>query len=147
MGIRRVDWFEARDDIRKAARENPSVSYLSAAKDAKEGFCQLWAYEDCHFATRVDANKDGRRLVVCLLGGDDLFGWGYELEKELDFLAKMYHCNIIAVEGRRGWERLLKPLGFRRETVTMVKRLFDVFRFRQAQTETQYSIPLKWGRT
>jgi hypothetical protein len=146
MGLRRVNWFDAREDIRKAVRENPSVSYLSAAKDANEGFCQIWAYGDCHFVTRVDANRDGRRLVVCLLGGKNLFEWCYELEKELYILAKQYQCNIISVEGRKGWERLMKPLGFVQESTTMVKRLYEVFRFKLAPTDTDYSIPLKWGR-
>jgi hypothetical protein len=144
MGIRRVDWKEARDNIRRAARENPSVSYLSTVVNHEDGYCQLWAYGDCHFVTRVDVNKDGRRLVVCLLGGENLFDWGYQLEKELSSLAKAYQCAKIAIEGRKGWEKLLKPLGFKQEVVTLVKELTDRIRFNVTKNVTSYGIPMRW---
>ena len=123
MGIRRVSWYEARNNIRRACRENPTVSYLKAYQDEKDGYCEFWEFGDCHFVTRIDANRDGRRLVVCLLAGDGLFEWGPELEKELEALAKKEGCTKIAVEGRKGWTKLLKPYGFKHETTTVVRQL------------------------
>ena len=123
MGIRRVGWNDARNNVRRAARENPSVSYLSVFKDEKDGYCKIWEFGQCHFVTRVDENRDGRRLVVCLLAGENLFEWGYRLAEELEALAKAEGCQKIAVEGRLGWVKLLKPLGFHHEVTTMVRQL------------------------
>lgn len=145
MGIRRVGWKEARERVRKAAKENPSVSYLQAMVDEKDGFCQMWAHENCVFVTRVDRNKDGRRLVVCLLAGDDMFKWGGEIEETLNSLAKAHNCTKIAVEGRRGWEKVMKPMGFRFEAVTLVKDLREIYRF-TVKTITEYSKMPDWRR-
>ena len=123
MGIRRVRWGDARHNIKRAVRENPSVSYLQVFMDEKDGYCKFWEFGECHFVTRVDVNKDGRRLVVCLLAGKNLFEWGHELAEELEALAKKEGCQKIAVEGRLGWMKLLKPLGYEHEVTTMVRAL------------------------
>lgn len=135
MGIRRVKWHEARNNIRKAVRTNPSVSYLKVFQDEKEGYCKFWEYGKCHFVTRVDANRDGTRLVVCLLAGEELFEWGYELAEELEALAKAEGCQKIAVEGRLGWVKLLKPLGYEHEVTTMVRQLWATNRKPKPQSK------------
>lgn len=122
MGIRRVGWYEARDNIRRASRENPAVSYLSTYVNWREGFCQIWAFGECHLVTRIDQNKK-KTLVVCLLAGRNLFDWGYDLIHELETLATSLGCTRITIEGRKGWERLLKPFHYSADYVSLSKDL------------------------
>jgi hypothetical protein len=151
MAIRGVTWFEARKEIKRACNENPEVSYLKVCQDHKDGFCQIWGYEGCYLVTRVDKESDGRVFVICLLAGSKLFEWGYELEKELQRLAKAYNCPKIKVIGRKGWERLLTPLGFKVQSIEMVKYVEQNenryhYPREQEQARSAYGSPLVWRR-
>lgn len=149
MGIRRVSWGEARREIKRACDQNPEVSYLTVFKDWREGFCQIWKYGEGYFVTRVDKEIDGDCLVICLMGGKGLLTWGYALEKDLQELAKAYHCRKIKVSGRKGWEKLLAPLGFKLQTIDMVKYVEQdendrIHEYANEQARSAYGRPLVW---
>lgn len=143
MAIRRVSWGEAKEDVKRAVRSNPALYYLTVNRDERDGFCQIWQYGNCHFVTRIDQNRDGRTLVVCLLSGENLFDWGYELDKDLEKLAKDCHCTKLTVEGRIGWKRLLQPLGYEVGYLQMVKKLVRPHCFTW-NTLTEYAIRPRW---
>lgn len=147
MGIRRVTWGEARREIKRACDENPEVSYLTVFKDWREKFCQLWGFEDLYLVTRVDKEVDGDCLVVCLMAGKGLFATGHALERNLQKLAKIYDCKKIKVIGRKGWEKLLTPLGFKLQTIEMVKYVKQDENHRiyaEESTRSAYGSPLVW---
>lgn len=149
MGICRVEWGEARREIKRACDKNPEVSYLTVFKDWREGFCQIWKYEDGYFVTRVDEGIDGKCLVICLMGGKRLLSWGAALEKELQELAKAYNCRKIKASGRKGWERLLAPLGYKLQTIDMVKYVKQdkddrIHKYANEQARSAYGCPVVW---
>jgi len=121
MGITRIGWYEARGQIKRACAENPEVSYLQAHLDWKDGKCQIWKYDELVFVTRIDNEVDGLCFVICLMAGINLLPGGYELEKDLQELAAAYNCRKIKIIGRKGWERLLTPLGYKLQSIEMVK--------------------------
>ena len=149
MGAFRVGWGEAREQIKRACKENPEVSYLQVFRDWRNDLCQLWRYDNLIFVTRVDKEIDGLCLVLCLMAGRDLFPGGYDLERELQVIAEAYNCQKIKVIGRKGWERLLTPLGYKLQTIEMVKYVKqNGYRYHYAtkQTRSPYGSPVVWGR-
>lgn len=151
MAICGISWGNARKEIKRACDENPEVSYLQVHQDWKDGFCQIWAVDDGVMVTRIDKEIDGLCLVICLLAGKRLLTWGYALEKDLQHLAKAYNCRKIKVIGRKGWERLLTPLGFKLQTIEMVKYVQQNenryhYAGKQEQARSAYGRPLVWRR-
>jgi hypothetical protein len=69
--------------------------------------------------TRVDTvNATGERIAtLCDLAGRDVQRYATELCTALEAWASQQNCGTLAVEGRKGWERLLTKHGYRAERV------------------------------
>lgn len=60
----------------------------------------------------VDATGT-RIFTLCDLAGKDVAKFADELTTAMEDSAAQSECSIIAVEGRTGWEKFLKPRGYR----------------------------------
>jgi len=65
--------------------------------------------------------ENGRAYMTDLAGGDldELREYMPTIERRAAELG----CRIVGIEGRRGWERAMKPAGYEFAAVTLVKEL------------------------
>jgi hypothetical protein len=73
--------------------------------------------------TRVADYPKCRSLELEWVGGKEMSKWLVEFDETLTKYGKSLNCAIMHGGGRAGWERSLKDLGWRRETVRLVKEL------------------------
>lgn len=103
---------------------------LPALRDADEAeliadlissAAQLWPGQRSAVVTQVFEETDGPSLHVWLAGGelDDILA----LKPGIEAWARARGCRWVTIEGRRGWERLLKADGFERVGDELRKRL------------------------
>jgi hypothetical protein len=52
------------------------------------------------------------RLHVVAIGGTFAKGWHVEFFEWLKRCARFFHLRFVTLGGRKGWTRLLRPLGF-----------------------------------
>lgn len=64
----------------------------------------------------VDATAT-RMFTLCDLAGRDVAKFADELTKAMEDSAAENDCSVIAVEGRIGWEKFLKPRGYKAHAV------------------------------
>jgi hypothetical protein len=57
--------------------------------------------------------KGGGELHILSIGGKLPPGWKYKTFEWLKQIALDHGCKRIQLQGRRGWRRMLAPLGFR----------------------------------
>lgn len=48
--------------------------------------------------------------------------WGY-IDEFLEYTAKGNQCTIIQCEGRRGWKKILEPLGYIEDSVLFIREV------------------------
>jgi len=89
--------------------------------DLISGAAQLWPGERSALVTQVFEAPDGPSLHVWLAGGD--LGDILALKPGIEAWGRARGCLSVTIEGRRGWERLLKPDGFERVGRELRKRL------------------------
>lgn len=69
---------------------------------------QLWWGDGCAMLTEVVD-----KCIHVWLGGGSLKGL-LEMRPRIEFLAKVNGCEEATINGRLGWDRLLKPFGYTR---------------------------------
>jgi hypothetical protein len=62
-------------------------------------------------------------VLVEDLAGDDLASWILEAHRALETWAREMGATQIVIEGRKGWERVLRPYGYESTRIQAVKRL------------------------
>ena len=62
--------------------------------------------------TQIDQYKRGKVLSAPIIGGEDMDKWVEALDDTLTRYAKEQGCVLLSGGGRKGWERVLKPLGW-----------------------------------
>ena len=88
---------------------------------------QLWiAFDDERIwaacTTRFSHYAKMKMLEGCFVAGDKLDTWCAPLLEVLDRWAADNDCAGIEFTGRMGWEKVLKPYGFRRAYIVLEKR-------------------------
>lgn len=73
--------------------------------------------------SQVEQWKRGKALSAFIIGGEDMHKWLAQLDDVLTRYARSLGCDFITGEGRKGWERSLKPLGWQAPSVTYMKRI------------------------
>ena len=72
-------------------------------------------------AARVRSALEGRELFIMGLVGSGLEEWMLPLSESFDELAKEAECVAIVLEGRPGWSKVLRGLGYSPHQITMRK--------------------------
>jgi len=76
-------------------------------------------------AARVREVIEGRELYIMGLVGEESDKWLLPLSETFDELAKEAECVAVVLEGRPGWSKRLRGLGYSLHQVTMRKGLSD----------------------
>lgn len=105
----------------------PSLAYSNGAKiedvraDVSAGRAHMWPG---HKSVAVTHFHEAKEMVLWLVGGD--MGELFEMEKSAEFFARSQGCTrMVAENGRLGWGRALRQIGYR-EARVMVKDLGNV---------------------
>ncbi len=98
-----------------------------------EGRLQFWPGERCAVVTEIVEYPRLKALNFFLIGGDStspdgLRGAGLDelltrMEPAIIEWAKAMGCTRVASAGRKGWERVLSPLGYEKTLSVMLKEL------------------------
>jgi hypothetical protein len=85
------------------------------------GEAQLWPFERSVCVTQIFDEPRARTLNHWLCGGDmdDLLSH----QGEVEAWARARGCNRLLMGGRRGWERVLKRLGFAPVGIVLAKAI------------------------
>jgi len=95
-------------------------------EDIDKNRMQLWAIFENNgemkaaFVTTIA--YAGKVLLIFFAGGEDMKNWLY-LFHELMRWGKDNGCTSCEVHGRLGWDRALKPYGFRKKKIVLEKDL------------------------
>ncbi len=76
-------------------------------------------------AARLRTAGEGRELYVMALVGEKADKWLLPLSEAFDKLAAETECVAVVLEGRPGWSKKLRGLGYSLHQVTMRKGLKD----------------------
>lgn len=91
------------DDVREQAADGRAWGWLVI-----DGARVIGGY-----ATRVDTEKSGRRVVRLLAGAGERFGeWMDDALALMRRQAQMFGCSHLVAGGRRGWIRRLRSRGW-----------------------------------
>lgn len=73
-----------------------------------------WKFLAIAMTTIRTVDATGARIfTLCNLAGRDVASFADELTTAMEESAVQNDCPIIAVEGRTGWDKFLKPRGYR----------------------------------
>jgi len=103
----------------------------SLKAEIENGFQQLWVAfvgeNDifCAFTTQVIVYPLKKNLSIVFLGSDE---WSSKHRKERVMDACIKHakdvgCRGVEITGRRGWERMLRPMGFKPSYIVVEKEV------------------------
>lgn len=105
---------------------NRQFTVESLYKRAKEDYIQVWVIAPSAktpittvFFTTVVTSDVGRALHIFWIWGTDALRALYCASLAVDRFAEHHGCNEIVVTGRKGWERALRGLGGKFESITM----------------------------
>lgn len=73
--------------------------------------------------TKVSRFPAVKSCCIMYAGGTELDSWMSRILDTVETWAKELECDVLEVNGRRGWVRKLKDQGFREISVTVEKRL------------------------
>jgi hypothetical protein len=120
-------WPYLEPPFRRACEADPTgLTSDMIRREAIEGRRHVWTLADgdldppllAALSTRVD----GDALIIGPLGGTDMHLW-LPLLSVLEGHAKTAGLTSVRIEGRRGWQRALKPYGYRLARITLERNL------------------------
>ncbi len=124
-----IHWWESLLPFMASFLERAGDRYLPGDILAKiqKGEWQLWVVMDGHFIQSVCMTcivKYPRAvdMRIIMMVGEDRALWIHLLAK-LEGYAKGLGCAKITGEARPGWEKILKPLGYKKTHVYLEKDL------------------------
>lgn len=81
----------------------------------------LWPGERAAMVTQLLSSAEGRFLHVWLAGGSlaELLA----MRAGIEAWGRVQGAEFMSIDGRRGWDRLLRPFGYERVGAEVVKRL------------------------
>lgn len=114
-----AQWLRFRDQFAEAMEGGPHKIELLEA-DVMAGRAYFWPGENAAVVATVLEYPGGARDLQTLWAVGDA-AEVLTLEPGIAATARLLGCSGVLVEGRRGWERMLKPLGYEPWSVTVRK--------------------------
>lgn len=111
-------WARCRDWLLPALEDGTEAELVA---DLGRGLAQLWAGTRSAMVTQVVDEAAGRALHVWLAGGD--LGEILALKPGVEAWGRATGCGYVTINGRRGWDRILRSDGFVRLGHELCKRL------------------------
>lgn len=117
-----MSWSDWRDEIAKAA--DPNFYRIEDIEGSLlRGECDFWEGPDWAVITEVVQYKAGERVLQFLWAAGDLEALIAKALPQVEAWARGQGCTSILIEGRKGWEKALRPQGFAPWSVTLRKGL------------------------
>lgn len=121
-------WDEAAPFIERAIPEGSLVSLEGVYTRLKAQRHQLWFLTERHHlkavvVTEIRQYDLGRALEVLYLSGEGMEDWIKGLEGVLASFGREENCDYIMQDGRKGWLRTLRTLGWEEMNTRMIRRL------------------------
>lgn len=114
------------EDARRLLAAAAAHDGLQTVDDAMEAVsndeAQLWAGEKSVMVTQV-TNYSQSRLGSIWLAGGDLDELVETMLPQFEAWAKENGCDAVALAGRKGWQRVLRELGYETRAYVMRKPL------------------------
>lgn len=103
------------------ALEGTFHSIDDVARAIVEGRAQFWPGQNAAMVTELDTISGAKVIRVWVAGGDmeELIS----MSPGIEAWARLQGCSAVLVEGRKGWERVLKDKGYDPWIVTVKKVL------------------------
>lgn len=106
----KVEHFERCLPWIEAALEGGFYTVADVARALGENRAQLWPGKNAAIVTEIDTMAQKRVVRVWLAGGD--MNEVLEMAKGIEAWARLNGCTEVLVEGRKGWEKMLKPMDY-----------------------------------
>ncbi len=126
-------WDEAREHLVRFEKMSRGAYRVDdIGKMISEDKHQLWliADEDSKIigaiVTQVSELPQKKVMEIVAFGGgeDNRLGeFIHEAMEQLEEFARINYCDVMRVEGRKGWVRVLKPHGFKQEAVVLERQI------------------------
>jgi hypothetical protein len=87
-----------------------------------QGRLQFWPGKDCALITEVHTYPGGERVVQAKWAAGDLAELA-ALSPGVEAFGRAHGCTTALIEGRSGWVKQLKALGYQPWSVTLKKKL------------------------
>jgi len=114
---------------RYIALSGPRYNLQSVYELLKKRYIALWvAMDEDHkikaaITTRIFQYPEGRGLEMDWIGGDGMEEWLPPFQDALEKYALDNGCDFMAGQGRKGWEKPLKKLGWQYDFASFRKDL------------------------
>ena len=105
------------NDALESAHNSHSAEDVFAMCQA--GDAQFWPFADSVIITEI-VNYPKRRVLRFWLAGGNL-NTLLKVEPDIVNWSKQYNCNGVEINGRKGWERVLKS--YKPSSITLVKEI------------------------
>ncbi|HJR55328.1 MAG TPA: hypothetical protein VJ798_02020 [Rhizomicrobium sp.] len=116
-------WSRCRPWIEAAIATGPGVETIDDVERLLAcGRYQFWAGRAAAAITEI-TEFQRRKILTVMHGGGDLAELLDEIEPALCAFAREQGCDGIMGLGRKGWERVTQPRGYRLAYIAMIKDL------------------------
>jgi hypothetical protein len=111
-------WARCRDWLVPAMTDTSEAETLA---DLMAGRAQLWPGDTAAGVSRIEDAREGRCIHVWLAGG--ALEGVLALRPGVEAYGRAWGCTEITINGRRGWDRALRPFGYVRSQGELRKGL------------------------
>ena len=121
-----IFWPVASKQIERANNISETGFSLDHLREKVEkGRNQLWLINNGQAAaiTAIIEYPLHRAIKVTYLGGNDMDEWLVDFVEVIEGFGRENDCKFIETNGRKGWERVCKPLGAKLEYIVLRKAL------------------------
>lgn len=116
-----VEHFDRCKDWLQEALEGGFYTMDDVARAIAEKRAQFWPGKNAAIVTELDTLAQTRVIRVWLAGGD--MDEVLSMASGIESWARLQGCKSVLIEGRKGWERTLKPQGYEPFSVILTKAL------------------------
>lgn len=112
--------------LRRALERSPEpVTEAEVLHDVQQGYTTVFADDDAILLAQIIEHGDGSKTGHCWLASGDMEKLVNKIRPEAEQWARHAGANRVTIEGRKGWVRALKNVGYAEQSVTLVKDLTD----------------------
>jgi|TARA_R100001460_G_scaffold65215_1_gene105535 hypothetical protein len=119
-------WPKASEQIERANNISETGFTMDDLREKiADGRNQLWVIDNgaASAITSVVSYPQHKCVKVTYLGGDNMKDWFVPFVEKIEEFGRSQGCKFIETAGRKGWERMCKPLGAKLEFIVLRKAL------------------------
>lgn len=125
-------WLPIVTPLLSKAYETTNIGTFKRLDDVRYNLSvgKEWCFlsEDCKCAGVFDVLEvvGGKKVLhFYLCGGEEPSGGWKDVDGFLEEVARVWGCSYIQLEGRLGWKRKVEPLGYKVDSLVLIKEVAD----------------------